>query len=138
MEDAKNSSESMVFIMLKVLVGLSICPHRSARRFSCIPVATIICVDASICLAYSMSLRSIDVLILRIVAPNVPASIHTLCRFRCSWAVDMLHVGAVCIINLEVALMEPVDEILIGRPRECLGHDMASIGGDEGIVGVGG
>ena len=50
----------------------------------------------------------------------------------------MLHVGAVCIINLEVALMEPVDEILIGRPRECLSHDMASIGGDEGIVGVGG
>ena len=60
----------------------------------------------------------------------------------CLWwhlpAVDMLHVGSICIIDLEVALVEPVDEFLIGRPCACLSHDMASIGGDEGTVGFGG
>ena len=38
------------------------------------------------------------------------------CLWRHLPAVDMLHVGAVCIIDLEVALMEPVDEVLLGRP----------------------
>ena len=53
-------------------------------------------------------------------------------------AVDMLHVGAVCIIYLEVSLMEPVDEVLLGRPCEFLSHDVDSVWGGEGIVGVGG
>ena len=60
------------------------------------------------------------------------------CLWRHLSDVDMLHVGAVCIIDLEVALMEPVDEVLLGRLCECLSHDMDSIGGDEGIVEVGG
>ena len=34
--------------------------------------------------------------------------------------------------------MELLDEVLLDRPCACLSHDMASIGGDEGIAGVGG
>ena len=41
LEDSNNYSESIVFVMLKMLFGLSICPQRSARRFSCMPVAII-------------------------------------------------------------------------------------------------
>ena len=52
--------------------------------------------------------------------------------------VYMLHDVSVGIIELDVALMELVDEVLLGIPCACLSHDMASIGGDEGIVGVGG
>ena len=60
------------------------------------------------------------------------------CILRHLPAVDMLHAVSVCIIDLEVTLMELVDEVLLGIPCACLSHDMASIGGDEGIVGVGG
>ena len=51
--------------------------------------------------------------------------------------VYMLHVGAIFIIYLEVDLMELVYKVLLGRPCACLSHDMASIGCDGGIVGVG-
>ena len=50
----------------------------------------------------------------------------------------MLHVGDICIIDLGVFLMDPVYEVLLGRPCVYMIHGMAYIGGDEGIVGVGG
>ena len=59
------------------------------------------------------------------------------CLWRHLPAVDMLHVGAVCIIDSEVALIELVYEVLLGRSYACLSHGMASIGGDEGIMGAG-
>ena len=50
----------------------------------------------------------------------------------------MLHVEAVFIIDLEVVLMEPVDEVRLGRTCVCLSNNMVSIGDNEGIMGVGG
>ena len=52
--------------------------------------------------------------------------------------VYMLHDVSVGIIELDVALMELVDEVLLVIPCTCLSRNMAYIRCDEGIVGVGG